>query len=70
MGNGAYSNNSYVRQGSGGYGLNYGNLAGGIRSLRFSTTLGAYQAELTPVVDKTAIKTCTFTVQIGWGRNV
>lgn len=70
MGNAGYSNNSYVRQGSGGYGLNYGNLAGGIRSLRFSTTLGAYQAELTPVVAKTAIKTCTLTVQIGWGRNV
>jgi hypothetical protein len=70
MSNAGYSNNSYVRQGTAGYGLNYGNLAGGIKSILFDTTLGYYQAELTPNIDKTAIKTLVMTVQISWGRNV
>ncbi len=70
MSNAGYSNNSYQRQGTAGYGLNYGNLSGGIKSIFFETTLGYYQAQLDPIIDKTAIKTLVMTVQISWGRNV
>lgn len=68
MGNAAYGNNNLYRDASGGYGLNYGNLAGGIRSVRFETTLGCFQYQVDPIIDKTNIKTLSLTNRVSWGR--
>lgn len=68
LGNAAYGNNNLYRDATGGYGLNYGNLVGGIKSVRYETTLGAFQYQLDPVIDKTDIKTLTLTQRVLWGR--
>lgn len=64
----AYSNNSLTRTGYGTYGLNSGNLVGGIKSVQYYTSLGSYQYELNPVIDKTDTKTLVLTNRISWGR--
>jgi hypothetical protein len=66
--NNAYSNNSLTRTGYGTYGLNSGNLAGGIKSVQFYTSLGSYQYQLDPVINKTDTKTLVLTNRISWGR--
>jgi hypothetical protein len=68
VGNAAYGNNNLYRDGTGGFGLNYGNLSGGIKSVYFGTTLGYYQYELTPNIMKDATKTLTLTNRISWTR--
>ena len=65
-----YGNNNLYRDGSGSYGLNYGNLSGGIRSVYFITSLGLYQYELTPVIAKDNTKTLTLVNRISWTRYV
>lgn len=64
----AYGNNNLYRDAVGSFGLNYGNVDGGIKSVRFATTLGAFQYELTPIVPKDNTKTLTLTQRVLWGR--
>lgn len=68
--NAVYGNNNLYRDASGGYGLNYGNLAGGIKSVRYQTTLGTFQYQVNPIIDKTNIKTLVLTQRVLWGRYV
>jgi hypothetical protein len=68
LSNAAYGNNNLYRDASGGYGLNYGNLSGGIKSVRFETTLGAFQYEVTPVIAKDNTNTLSLTQRVLWGR--
>jgi hypothetical protein len=68
LGNAAYGNNNLYRDASGGYGLNYGNLVGGIKSVRYETTLGCFQYQVDPIIDKTNIKTLVLTQRVLWGR--
>lgn len=66
--NAAYSNNSLTRTGSGTFGLNVGNLTGGISAVRYITSLGAYQYSVDPIIDKTNTKTLILTNRISWSR--
>jgi hypothetical protein len=66
--NNAYSNNSLTLTGYGTFGLNAGNLSGGISTVRYVTSLGAYQYDLDPIVDKTDTKTLVLTNRVSWGR--
>lgn len=66
----AYGNNNLYRDGGGTWGLNNGNLAGGIRSVVFSTSLGLYQTEFSPVLNKINSKTLNLLFRIAWARNV
>lgn len=68
VGTAAYSNTSYLRQGTGYFGLNVGNLVGGIRSIRFISSVGAYQYRVDPIIDKTSTKTLAITNQVSWAR--
>lgn len=68
LGNAAYGNNNLYRDASGGYGLNYGNLSGGIRSVRFETTLGCFQYQVDPIIDKNSTNTLSLTMRVLWGR--
>lgn len=70
MSNAAYSNNSLELVGSIGYGMTTGNLAGYIKSFLFSTSLGRFQMEFDPVIQKDDTKTLTMSVKISWARNV
>ena len=63
-----YGNNNLYRDGIGSYGLNSGNLSGGVKSVYFTTSLGLYQYELTPNVMKDATKTLSLVNRISWNR--
>jgi hypothetical protein len=69
-GNLAYVNNSLQRDGTAGLGLSEGNLAGGIRALKWRTSLGVYQQQFDPVISKNNTKTLTVVVRYSWARNV
>jgi hypothetical protein len=45
-------------------------LSGGIRSLRWKTTLGYYQQQFDPPIAKTNTKTLSLVVRYSWARNV
>lgn len=66
----AYGNNNLYRDGGVSYGLNVANLSGGIRSARFTTSLGLYQTEFDPVIPKTSTKTLSLLFRVAWGRYV
>jgi hypothetical protein len=67
--NAAYAAASRVRNFSATWGLNDGNLAGGITAFRFETAHGYYQASVSPAIPKDATKTLTMTFRCGpWGR--
>lgn len=66
--NNAYSNNSLTLTGYGSFGLNAGNLSGGISAVRYITSLGAYQYSLDPIINKTDTKTLVLTNRISWSR--
>lgn len=68
MSNAGYSNNSLQRDATVSYGLNDGNLAGGIKSCTISTTLGSYQFEFDNPIPKDATKTLALTHRISWSR--
>jgi hypothetical protein len=67
---GSYVDNSLERSGGFGFGLNQGNLAGGITASRFQTTLGYYQTSYAPFINKDATKTISFVFKTNWARNV
>lgn len=52
----AYSNNSLQRDFRGSYGLNEGNLTGGITAFKAFTAFGQFQFSVTPAINKTATK--------------
>lgn len=64
----AYVANSRQRDYVLSYGLNAGNGAGGIKSIRWGSLRSAYQIEFTPNIPKTASKTLNITVRHSWGR--
>lgn len=49
-------------------GLNDGNLPGGIRSLRFASNIGSYQARFDPPIPKDNLRTLKMTVRFHWAR--
>lgn len=66
---GAYSNNSLERTASANLQLEVGNLASGIRSLRFgSSVAGTYQAEFDPPIMKDNTQTLRIDAKVSWGR--
>lgn len=64
----AYGNNNLYVDGTGSFGLDQGNLPGYIKSVRYQTSLGAYQYELDPVIQKDSTNTLTLTQRISWAR--
>ena len=68
LSNAAYGNNNLYRDATGSFGLNYGNLVGGIKSIDYETTLGSFQYQVDPIIDKTNIKTLSLTQRVLWGR--
>lgn len=67
---GNYVENSLERQGGYGFGLNQGNLVGGITAARYETTHGYYQTSFSPAITKDATKTLSFVFKTSWARNV
>lgn len=66
----AYGNNNLYRDGGVTFGLNTANLAGGHKSYSITTSLGLYQLEFSPTIDKTATKTLNMIFRLAWARNV
>lgn len=70
----AYSNNSLQRDFTVTWGLNNGNVSGGIMSVGFNTSSsdeecgGAYQVEFDPVIPKDATKTLSLSYRVQWAR--
>jgi hypothetical protein len=66
----AYSNNSLQRDGNFNWGLNEGNVPGGIRSVAVAFGCCRYQIEFSPVIPKDVNKTLTLKVRHQWARAV
>jgi hypothetical protein len=67
--NATYAAMSKVRDFSATWGLNDGNLAGGITAFLLFTAHGYYQVSVSPAIPKDATKTLTMTFRCGpWGR--
>lgn len=75
--NNAYSNNSLIQDGILSWGLDLGNLTGGIRSVYYQTGVGAYQTQfnlVTPrgdgstTIDKDNTKVLSISFRVGWAR--
>jgi hypothetical protein len=67
--NNAYSAGSYQRSGSINWGLNDGNIGGGVRSAYvFIQRGGIYQYQFAPNIPKDATKTLRLDFNIGWAR--
>lgn len=75
--NDAYSNNSLQQDGVLNWGLDQGNIAGGIRSVYYQTMVGAYQTQFTLVtprgdgtttINKDATKVLSISFRVGWAR--
>jgi hypothetical protein len=72
-----YSNNSLQQDATLGWGLDQGNLPGGIRSVHYQTSVGAYQTQFTrttprdngtTTIDKDNTKVLSIGFRVGWGR--
>lgn len=66
----AYGNNNLYRDGGVTFGLNTANLSGGHKSYAITTSLGLYQLEFSPTINKTATKTLNMIFRLAWARNV
>lgn len=66
--NTAYSNNSLRRDATLSWGLNDGNLSGGIKSILYQTSVGMYQTSFTPAIPKDSTKVLSLGVRVGWAR--
>lgn len=64
----AYSNNSNRRVVLNTFGLNDGNVSGGIGALNLESVVGQYQISVSPVLDKTDVKTLTIRLALNWAR--
>ena len=63
-----YVNNSLERTGYMELELTQGNFGGGVKSIRFCSTLGAYQASFEPPLPKTNLNTLRINFKISWAR--
>lgn len=64
-----YGAGSLYRDGGATWGLNAGNLSGGIKSLEWTTSLGLFQCEFSPVINKISTKTLNLVMRVTWARN-
>lgn len=64
----AYSNNSLQRDATVSFGLNEGNLSGGIKSTSLYTSVGGYQFQFNNPIPKDGTKTLTLTHRVSWSR--
>jgi hypothetical protein len=65
---GSYVPGSYFLDVTWAFSLSQGNAAGGVKSVAFNNSRGQYQANFTPVLDKTSAKTMSLTFRISWTR--
>lgn len=66
---GAYTNGTYFRTMTSTWGLDDGNLAGGITAVMQSTTRGAYKMSFSPPVAKDNTKVFTLVTKHSWARH-
>ena len=66
--NAGYSNNSLQQDATLGWGLDQGNVPGGIRSVYYQTGVGAYQTQFTPAISKNNTKVLSISFRVGWSR--
>ena len=64
----AYVNLSMQRKITYAFGLNNGNVPGGVSCTTFTTNLGSYQMSFSPPIAKDNTKTMTLSAIISWGR--
>jgi hypothetical protein len=67
--NAAYANNSLERSATLTFTLDQANLAGGIKSCRLLSSLGAYQFEFNNPVPKDNTKIFAMTFKVAWARH-
>lgn len=65
---GSYSPGSYFLDVTWAFSLSQGNAVGGIKAVAFNNARGQYQANFTPVLDKTNAKTMSLTFRLSWTR--
>lgn len=66
--NNAYSSNSKQKSALIAFGLDQGNLSGGISALLFNSSGGAYQISFSPAIAKDNTKELNLTVRYSWAR--
>lgn len=67
----AYGNNDLYRDFDMIWELDYGNVSGGIRSISFTSTIGAWQAQFDPTtIPKTSVRVLHINVRVAWDRYV
>lgn len=66
--NAGYSNNSLQQDATLSWGLDAGNVPGGIRSMFYQTSVGAYQTQFTPAIAKDNTKVLSVSFRVGWSR--
>lgn len=64
----AYANNSLQQDATLSWGLDQGNVSGGIRSVYYQTGVGAYQTQFDPPIPKDNTKVLSVTFRVGWAR--
>jgi hypothetical protein len=64
----AYSNNSLYQDATLNWGLDQGNVSGGIRSVRYQTGAGCYQTQFDPPIPKDNTKVLAVSFRVGWAR--
>lgn len=63
-----YDNNSLRQDATLSWGLDAGNVSGGIRSVEFQTGVGSYQVQFTPAIPKDNTKVLSVGFRVGWAR--
>lgn len=66
--NAAYSNNSLVQDATLSWGLDQGNLTGGIKSIYYQTGVGVYQTSFDPPIPKDNTMVLSIPFRVGWAR--
>lgn len=66
----AYVPGSYQRAATANWGLNEGNLSGGITAAAYKSTVGAYQMSFSPAIAKDNTKVLSLKIMYKWGRYV
>lgn len=64
----AYAANSRYIEVNADFALDTANFPGGIRSIRFGSNIGCYQAQFTPAIPKDNLRTLRLTVRHHWAR--
>lgn len=63
-----YSNNSLRQDATMSWGLDYGNVTGGIKSIFYFTSVGCYQTEFDNPIPKDNTKVLSVSFRVGWDR--